>query len=140
MYRLLSDCLHWVKFRSLSAGFGSPRYLEGGDILTVSRHLSNVPIAHLCAAAKQATTRHFVGAGKRRRTAPGFSITRLLFRGYHPDAAQLALLNEFNKSNVGPVEFIVPHWGASLSGFFTQPLIHRQSLLQNWSPFFRQIF
>ena len=73
-------------------------------------------------------------------TARRSSITRLLLRSHHPDAAHLALLNEFNKSNVGLVECIVPHWGASLSGFFTQPLIHCQSFLQNWSPFFRQIF
>jgi hypothetical protein len=74
------------------------------------------------------------------RTARRSSITRSLLRSHHPDAAHLALLNEFNKSNVGLVECIVPHWGASLSGFFTQQLIHCQSLLQNWSPFFRQIF
>src|SRR3954454_1415590 len=67
------------------------------------------------------------------------SPTRLLLRSHHPDAAHLALLNEVNKSDVGLVECIVPHWGASLSGFFTQPLIHGQSFLQNWSPFFRQI-
>ena len=73
-------------------------------------------------------------------TARRSSITRLLLRSHHPDAAHLALLNEFNKSNVGLVECIVPHWRASLSGFFTQPLIHCQSFLQNWSPFFRQIF
>lgn len=72
-------------------------------------------------------------------TARCSSITRLLLRSHHPDAAHLALLNELNKSNVGLVECIVPHWGASLSGFFTQPLIHCQSFLQNWSPFFRQI-
>jgi hypothetical protein len=57
-------------------------------------------------------------------TAPRFSTTRLLLRSHYPDAAHLALLNEFNKSNVGLVECIVSHWGASLSGFFTQPLIH----------------
>src|SRR2546429_1919309 len=72
-------------------------------------------------------------------TARGSSITRLLLRSHHPDAAHLALLNEVNKSDVGLVECIVSHWGASLSGFFTQQLIHCQSFLQNWSPFFRQI-
>ncbi len=37
------------------------------------------------------------------------SITRLLLRRHYPDAAHLALLNEFNKSNVGLVKRIVPH-------------------------------
>ena len=47
------------------------------------------------------------------------SITRLLLRRHYPDVAHLALLNEFNKSNVGLVKCIVPHWGPSLSDFFT---------------------
>jgi len=77
-----------------------------------------MPIASFGTAAKQAATRSprrsgasSVGAARRS------SITRLLLRRHYPDAAHLALLNEFNKSNVGLVECIVPHWGASLSGF-----------------------
>ena len=65
-----------------------------------------------------------VGAGEQPRCRTAFLNTPLLFPGHHPDAAQLALLNEVNKSDVGLVECIVPHWGASLSGFFTQQLIH----------------
>jgi hypothetical protein len=64
---------------------------------------------------------------------------RLLLRSHHPDAAHLALLNKVNESDVGLVECIMPHWSANLSGFFTQQLIHCQSFLQYWSPFFRQI-
>jgi hypothetical protein len=66
-------------------------------------------------------------------------MARLHLRSHHPDAAYLALLNEVDKSDVGFVECIVPHWGAGLSGFFTQPLIHCQSFLQDGPPFLRQI-
>ena len=60
---------------------------------------------------------------------------RKLFQSDNSDATKLALLNEFNKSNVGPVKCIVPRWGPSLSSFLTQSLIHCQSFLKDWSPF-----
>lgn len=78
-------------------------------------------------------SKYNVGAGRS-------SITRLLLGRHYPDAAHLALLNQFNKSNVGLVKRIVPHWGPSLPGFFTQPLIHCQAFFQNWFPILRQIF
>ena len=94
------------------------------DSSRTSRHVSKVPQPNSCTA-----TNHY-----------SIRSDRKLFRSDNPDATQLALLNEVNKSNVGPVKCIVPHWGASLSGFFTQQLIHCQSFPQNRSPFFRQIF
>src|SRR5215204_5191871 len=97
-------------------------------------------VLSIAGAAKQAATRSPLRRGRAASVpARRSSITRLLLGSHHPDAAHLALLNEVNKSDVGLVECIVPHWGASLSGFFTQQLIHCQSFLQNWSPFFRQI-
>jgi hypothetical protein len=80
------------------------------------------------------TGRHSITSSARASsvgTARRSSITRLLLRSHHPDAAHLALLDEVNESDVALVERIVPHWGASLSGSFTHQLIHYQSFLQN---------
>src|SRR5205814_7423599 len=66
------------------------------------------------------------------------STTRLL-RSDNSDTAELALLNEFNKANVGFVKGIVPHRGAGLSRLLTQPLIHRQPFPENRTQFVGQI-
>src|SRR6185312_16956296 len=62
-----------------------------------------------------------------------------LLRSYNSDSSHLALLNQFNKANVRFVKSVVSHWGAGLSGFLTKPLIHRQPLLENRTPFAGQV-
>jgi hypothetical protein len=58
-----------------------------------------------------------------------------LLRSYNSDSSHLALLNQFNKADVRFVKSVVSHRGAGLSGFLTKPLIHRQPLFENRTPF-----
>jgi hypothetical protein len=48
-----------------------------------------------------------------------------LLRSNNSDTAEFALLNEFNKANVGFVESVMSHGGSSLPGLLAQPLVHR---------------
>ena len=54
---------------------------------------------HLAPQQNRPLLDHLVSAGEQHRQRA--SITRLLLRSHHPDAAHLALLNEVNKSDVG---------------------------------------
>src|SRR5262245_13338141 len=63
---------------------------------------------------------------------------RLLVR-YNSDAAEFALLNEVDKSNVGLVKCIVSHGRSGLPRFLAQPLVHGEPFFENGPPFFGQV-
>jgi hypothetical protein len=76
-----------------------------------------------------------------RRSAQSWTRTercRLLVC-YNSDAAEFALLNEIDKSNVGLVKCVMSHGGSGLPRFLAQPLVHREPLLEYRPPFLGQV-
>ena len=64
---------------------------------------------------------------------------RKLFQSENSDAAELALLNEVDESNVGIVKCVMSHGRSGLPRFLAQPLVHPEPLFEYRPPFLGQV-
>src|SRR5262245_57507383 len=131
MHERLGGLIWGTKRRSLLSSW--PLIISNGDLMSVLAHYADSSRTSPEVRVHEATQ-----AGLFDQPWARTECCRLLVR-YNSDAAEFALLNEVDKSNVGFVKCIVSHGRSGLPRFLAQPLVHGEPFFENGPPFFGQV-